>query len=156
MTERPSPTRPSAGQPARRPDPVFVGGHVALDLLNSIASPSGTPIEWLRDGDDLLAWLLAAGLMDEGVARKFRNGRHRKALDRAAAEARNLREWFRAFAKAYAGAPLPQESLRELARLNAILAKDHACRRVALADPQRLTLEGERARRFQMTLAREL
>ena len=37
-----------------RPPPFFVGDHLALDFLNSIASPKDVPVEWLRDGRALI------------------------------------------------------------------------------------------------------
>ncbi len=40
-----------------RPEPFFIADDHALDLLNSVAAPWGTEIEWLGDGRDLLAWL---------------------------------------------------------------------------------------------------
>ena len=44
-----------------RPEPFFIADDHALDLLNSVATPWGTEIEWLGDGRDLLAWLEQAG-----------------------------------------------------------------------------------------------
>jgi predicted RNA-binding Zn ribbon-like protein len=37
-----------------RPPPFFIADHLALDFLNSIASPKGVPVEWLRDGRELV------------------------------------------------------------------------------------------------------
>jgi hypothetical protein len=40
-----------------RPPPMFVADAPALDFLNTTAEPSGSAVEWLENGDDLLAWL---------------------------------------------------------------------------------------------------
>ena len=44
-----------------RPAPSFLGEHLALDFLNTIAAPRGTSIEWLADGGDLKEWLSVSG-----------------------------------------------------------------------------------------------
>ena len=40
-----------------RPPAFFVGEHMALDFLNTTATPRGALIEWLADGNDLVGWL---------------------------------------------------------------------------------------------------
>src|SRR5262245_38230859 len=55
-----------------RPPPFFVGVHLGLDFLNSTATPAGVRTERLRDGADLLDWLVRARVIDEGVAGGFR------------------------------------------------------------------------------------
>jgi predicted RNA-binding Zn ribbon-like protein len=106
-----------------RPDAFFVGEHLAMDFLNSIAMPSGEQIEWLLNGVDLVNWLLHAGVIDDSIAKRFRSGNTR-SLDNVATEARLLREWLRNFAKRHAGKPLPQDILKELEPLNQLLARD--------------------------------
>jgi predicted RNA-binding Zn ribbon-like protein len=97
----------------------------ALDFLNSVAAPWGEPIEWLASGADLVAWLLAAGLLtpDAAAAASQIPGR---VLDETAKSARGLREWFRGFVAAHADRPLGPEALAELAPLNRLLAEDAA------------------------------
>ena len=85
-----------------RPDAFFVGDHLAMDFLNTIASPYGKPIEWLNSGSDLLDWLQHAGVIDAKIAKRFRS-ENARALDDVAAEARVLREWLRNFVKQHAG-----------------------------------------------------
>ena len=51
-----------------RPPAFFIADHLALDFLNSIASPRGVPIEWLRDGRDLVDWLEQAHVIGPDVA----------------------------------------------------------------------------------------
>jgi predicted RNA-binding Zn ribbon-like protein len=104
-----------------RPPPLLLAGHVALDFLNSIASPHGEPIEWIEDGPNLIDWLLAAGLLQASDARTLLRRARREELDRAALRARHLREWFRALAKRHACAPLPHLSEAELQPLNSAL-----------------------------------
>jgi Putative stress-induced transcription regulator len=38
---------------SNRPPAFFVGEHLALDFLNTTATPQGTQVEWLGDGKDL-------------------------------------------------------------------------------------------------------
>ncbi len=118
-------------RPENRPPPLFIAGHVALDFLNSIASPHGVPVEWLQDGSDLVAWLVDAHLLDEVTAKRFSVAERRVELDLSAASARRLREWFRRIAKAHAGSSLPPLTTQELRLLNAALAVERVTRRVA-------------------------
>lgn len=116
-----------------RPAPFFVGDDLALDFLNSAAAPWGQPIEWLVDGEDLIAWLEEAHAVPAKVAAQFRAEARPPELDAVAAEARDLREWFRGFVVDHAGKPLEPASLNELAALNQLLERDLAYRRIALA-----------------------
>ena len=75
--------------------PILVGDHPALDFLNSIAAPRGTPVDSIADGGRYVAWLEAAGLLQGGQANAARRRFPAAALDRVAAEARELREWLR-------------------------------------------------------------
>ncbi len=111
-----------------RPAPLMVGDHLALDFLNTVATPVDTPIEWLTDGEDLLAWLEQAGAVDQAVARQLRASG--KELDAVAEEAREMREWFRAFVRQHKGKKVAAASLRELAPLNRLLAEDDTYRQV--------------------------
>ncbi len=74
------------------PPPLMVGNHVALDFLNSVASPNGEPIEWLADGEKLLSWLEHTHLIAQDEAL-----RHFKAANFSdtAEKARNMREEMR-------------------------------------------------------------
>ena len=109
---------------------MFVGDHPALDFLNTVASPAGAPIDWLEDGPDLLDWLKRAGVIDEAVVARFRAHR---ALDAVAAQARELRDWFRSFVKRHAGKSYGAGAPRELERLNRLLAEDEVYRQVVPA-----------------------
>ncbi len=52
-------------------------------------------------------------------------------LDKVAAQARNLREWFRGFVTTHKGAPLAPDTLTELEPLNRLLERDEAFGRIA-------------------------
>ena len=117
-----------------RPAPFFIGDDLALDFLNSVAAPSGREIEWLADGGDLIAWLEQARAVLADIARHFRKAAGSRALDGVAAEARELREWFREFVRDHAGQLLRERDLRELAPLNTLLARDQSFRQIAIAD----------------------
>lgn len=106
-----------------RPDAFFVGDHLAMDFLNSVAMPAGERIEWLANGADLVNWLRQAGVIDANIAKRFRS-ENTRALDDVAAEARGLREWLCSFVQQHAGKPLRQNVLEELEPLNQLLARD--------------------------------
>ena len=116
-----------------RPDAFFVGDHLAMDFLNTIASPYGEPIEWLNSGSDLLDWLQHTGVIDAKIAKRFRS-EDTRALDDVAAEARALREWLRNFAKQHAGKPFRHNSLKELEPLNQLLARDGIYFKIGASD----------------------
>jgi predicted RNA-binding Zn ribbon-like protein len=120
-------------QEVPRPPPLLLAGATALDFLNSIASPHGVPVEWIADGPDLIDWLVAVGLLQAGAAQALLRQCRRDELDRAAARARGLREWFRALAKRHAGAALPRLADNALRPLNAALAAERITRRLVLA-----------------------
>ncbi len=42
---------------------IFVDDAPGLDFLNSVATPVDEKIDWIRDGEGLLAWLEQAGLV---------------------------------------------------------------------------------------------
>src|SRR5579864_4032457 len=104
-----------------RPAPFFIGDDLALDFLNSVAAPWGPEIEWLANGGDLVAWLEQAHAVPPEVAAQFRAETALRALDAAASQARELREWFRTFVDDHAGRPLGPAALRDLAPLNRML-----------------------------------
>ncbi len=100
-----------------RPGAFFVGDHLAMDFLNTIASPYGEPIEWLNSGSDLLDRLQQAGVIDAKIAKRL-HSENTRALDDVAAEARVLREWLRNFVELHAGKSFRQNNLKELEPLN--------------------------------------
>jgi len=109
-----------------RPPAMFIAGDPSLDFLNSIGTPVDAVVEWLADGQDLMAWLEQADLVPCEAAATIRANCFPGELDAVAAQARALREWFRAFVLAHRGHSLGPDSLHELAPLNRILERDDA------------------------------
>ena len=77
-----------------RPAPSFLGEHLALDFLNTIAAPRGTSIEWLADGGDLKEWLSVSGAITSADVTQI-DAFSKEAMDQTAQQAVELREWFR-------------------------------------------------------------
>ena len=115
-------------QKAEHPPAIFIAGAPGLDFLNSIATPVDIPVDWIEDGEGLLSWLAEAKLVPaEALARiRARPGE----LDKVAAEARRLREWFRGFLRRHGGHPLTAKDLAELEPLNRLLARDDSFSRI--------------------------
>lgn len=123
---------------AERPAPPFLADDLALDFLNSVAAPRGSEIEWLGNGRDLLDWIGHAGLAPAAVLTRFREDAVQGELDSVAAQARQLREWFRAFVRDHAGRPLQPSALDDLDPINRILAGGNSYRQIeAWKSPER-------------------
>jgi predicted RNA-binding Zn ribbon-like protein len=123
-------------RPSTRPDPFFIGDHLALDFLNSTASPRGVYIEWIGSGADLISWLVSAKAIDVRTAALFRGKKSpSSAVDAVAGQARELREWLRRFVKGHVGKPLTTAALRELEPLNKLLAEDNIYRQIDTIGP---------------------
>jgi predicted RNA-binding Zn ribbon-like protein len=124
---------------------MFIAGDPSLDFLNSIGTPVDTTVEWLADGEDLMAWLERAELVPPKAAATIRANCFPGELDAVAAQARALREWFRAFVFAHRGHSLGPDSLHELEPLNRILERDDAYGAIAVRPidaPDQLTRSG--------------
>ena len=102
---------------------LFVAGHPAIDFLNSAYAPGGTLTETIGDGRALLDWMVGAGLRQEREVAALTRRFSRKALDAAAQEARELREWTRPWLTAWRANPARDYS-EELAVLNKLLARE--------------------------------
>lgn len=111
---------------AALPPPMFLADSRGLDFLNTRAVPVSTEVDWLADGEALLDWLQAAGLVGSEAIAEVRRSAGTRELDAAAAQARSLREWFRAFVQSHRGRPLTQVAVAELAPLNRLLERDEA------------------------------
>src|SRR6476469_6423788 len=109
---------------ARRPSPFFLAQNVGLALLNTLAVPVDTAVEWMASGKDLLVWLQRAGLVPRHVLEGLRKCALPGELDAVAGQARALRDWFKAFVYQYMGKPLEPKALRQLEPLNQLLARD--------------------------------
>ena len=71
-----------------RPPVIFIAGDPSLDFLNSIGTPVDTVVEWLADGQDLMAWLQQAELVPPEAAATIRANCFPGELDAVAFEAR--------------------------------------------------------------------
>ncbi len=125
--------------PLRAPA-MFVADSIGLDFVNSLATPLDVPVDWLADGAGLLAWLGEAGVVPAGVLARLRAQALPGELDTVAAQARQLREWFRAFVQRHQGRPLGETALRELEPINRLLERDEAFAQVARGDGDRFEL----------------
>jgi predicted RNA-binding Zn ribbon-like protein len=105
------------------PAPIVVGGHPALDFLNTIASPRGEPVEYMADGAALLRWLVASGLVGEAEVRRLLRRFSAAELDAVARQAVALREWLRPIVQRSAASGAAKVSGGELQALNAVLAR---------------------------------
>jgi predicted RNA-binding Zn ribbon-like protein len=129
---------------------IFIADSVGLNFLNSIATPVDTEIDWLSDGEGLLAWLEQAHLVPTDVLDTMRKQAKPGELDRVAAQARSLREWFRTFVREHRGRPLKAADLAELEPLNRLLARDEGFGQVvAHKHGKTMALEFRRARRWR-------
>ena len=112
---------------------MFIAGDLALDFLNSVATPIDVPVDWLDDGDGLLSWLARAQLISAAVLRQARSQSSLGALNKVTEQARELREWFRGFVERHRGRPLTRDDLKKLERLNRLLEQDDFFSQIAPA-----------------------
>lgn len=120
-------------------DPLFLGGHAAIDFLNTSFAPDGRRVETIGDGRALLAWTVAAGLLGADEAAKLQRRSGVRALDQVAAEARRVREWAREWlARWREGGRHRGEDLEEL---NALLARGSYRREIVPAEQGLVLLE---------------
>ena len=103
---------------------MFLAEALGLDFLNSIATPVDTQVEWIANGADLLAWLDAAKIVPPEVLEELRASAGPGELDALAAQARSLREWFRAFVVEHKGKKISARALQSLDPVNRVLARD--------------------------------
>jgi predicted RNA-binding Zn ribbon-like protein len=109
---------------SQKPPAIFITDSAGLNFLNSIATPVDTEIDWISDGEGLLAWLEQAHLVPTDVLGAMRKQAKPGEIDRVAAQARSLREWFRAFVREHRRKPLKAADLADLEPLNRLLARD--------------------------------
>src|ERR1700722_15657869 len=133
---------------SKRPPAIFVADALGLDFLNSVATPVDTEVDWIDDGDGLLAWLEQAQLVPAETLEMLRTRAMPGEVDTVAAQARGLREWFRGFVRQHKGRPLTSEVLSELEPLNRLLERDEGFGRVAARD-QASGLEFRAMRRWR-------
>lgn len=107
------------------PSPFFIADDPALDFLNTLARPWGDEIDWLNSGTNLLDWLEQANMVPTAELTIFRKKISLVESNSLAAQARDLREWFRGFVRTHAGQPLDISVFSELNGLNYLLAQDN-------------------------------
>jgi predicted RNA-binding Zn ribbon-like protein len=117
---------------------LFLGGHPAIDFLNTSLTPDGVPTETISDGRSFLDWLVGARLLEEQEAARLVRRFGTKALDSAAAEARKVREWARAWLVRWRERPGANYH-EEIATLNKLLARESRWQQVVVT-PQGLRL----------------
>ncbi|MCK9687012.1 CGNR zinc finger domain-containing protein [Scleromatobacter humisilvae] len=129
---------------ADRPPAMFLAEAAGLDFLNTLAIPVDVEVEWLGSGEDLLAWLEAAGLLDQAALDEVRALATAEELDAVAAQARALREWLRGFVQRHRGKPLTRSAEGELEPLNGLLARDRTFTQI-VARPRAELRDGDSA-----------
>ena len=134
---------------SQRPPAIFVGDAMGLDFLNSVATPVDTAIDWIDDGEGLLNWLEQARLVPADALRNMRALALLGELDKVAAQARSLREWFRGFVRLHKGDPLTRKALAELEPLNRLLGRDESFTRIVAGPKGEQALELQPARRWR-------
>jgi predicted RNA-binding Zn ribbon-like protein len=133
----------------RRLPPKFNGDAIAMDFLNSAHGVGNRRIDRLETGAGLLAWLEALHLVSARTSRELHARFSSKELDAAAAEARDLREWFRAFAHEHKGRALAAGDLRQLSRLNRLLERDGTYSQIVPANESGTRLDMISRQRWQ-------
>jgi predicted RNA-binding Zn ribbon-like protein len=103
---------------------VLVADALALDFLNTVATPVDVTIDLLETGAGLMSWLRQRGLVSEDGLNELESRGRPEALDRAADQARSLREWFRGFVAERKGEPLTLTDLQAAEKLNELLKRD--------------------------------
>jgi predicted RNA-binding Zn ribbon-like protein len=106
------------------PPAVFIAGALGLDLLNSLARPVDALVDWWSNGEDLLSWMKQAQLLTDRDIAGAKSNMSAKELDRAAGDARELREWYRGFVRANMGKSLKPDALTQLGPLKKVLEMD--------------------------------
>lgn len=106
------------------PPAIFLGGAIALDFLNSIATPVDEIVEWMGNGADFLSWMKQAELLTNDDVRTVSQSISDAQLDAVAKDARALRDWFRGFVHEHRGSPLKKRALDQVGPLNRLLGSD--------------------------------
>ncbi|WP_085316110.1 CGNR zinc finger domain-containing protein [Derxia lacustris] len=101
--------------------PMLIGGHRALDFLNSVFTPQAEPVDFLRDGATLLAWVDATQLLPSPLSQAVLALKPRQR-DALAGELRGLRDWLRDLLARWTAQGVSVPSDADLARLNGWLA----------------------------------
>ncbi len=129
---------------------LFIADSPALDFLNSVATPVDVPMDWIDDGEGLMAWLEQAQLIPRADLDGIRARAMPGELNTVAAQARDLREWYRSLVRRHKGKPLTAAVLRELDPLNHLLERDEKYAKVvAREEGEGLSLALKSLRRWR-------
>ena len=129
---------------------LFIADSPGLDFLNSVATPVDVPVDWIDDGEGLLAWLDQAQLVPRADLDRIRDRAMPGELNTIAAQVRDLRDWFRSFVRQHKGKPLTTAVLGELGPLNHLLERDEMYGKVvAREDAEGLRLALKSLRRWR-------
>lgn len=133
-----------------QPQPaLFIADSPGLDFLNSVATPTDDPVDWIDDGEGLMAWLDQAEMVPRADLDSIRDRAIPGQLDAVAAQARDLRNWYRSFVHRHKGKPLTAAALAELDPLNHLLERDEMyARLVAREDGEGVRLALKTMRRW--------
>ena len=137
------PRTSEAAAPPSDFEPTRLGAHAALDFLNSVLAPAGEVLDFLHDGATLVRWLSGSGVVPDTVAAATRALTPRQ-LDRLAAEARELREWFRALVLRWYAQGERAVRKADIDRLNALMSTSPLTQVIARG-PAGIELRAQRA-----------
>jgi len=113
-----------------RPPPIWIGDHIALHFLNSVAAPRGTQIEWIKTGQDFLTWMVAAQSLDLSEAKHLLSQFSARDFDQMAIDAIALREWFRGALTRVKVSGVASLSSADIECLNKIMTHDAVYRHI--------------------------
>lgn len=101
---------------------VLVGGHPAIDFVNTAYGPSGETVDLLADGAAMQRWLREAGPSTMELA-SASSTLTSEQWEEAAVEARQLRDWFRGILSAWSAAGVAAPSTDDWETLNRYLSR---------------------------------
>jgi predicted RNA-binding Zn ribbon-like protein len=120
--------------------PLLLGGHPALEFLDTTMVIRGEPVELIGDGHAFLDWLVAVDLLPSAVASTLARRSSVTELDAAAAEARTLRAWTVAWLTRWCEAPA-DDYAPEMRKLNTLLSRSALYRQVERQEGQLVIVE---------------
>lgn len=101
-------------------DPLFLGGHRAIDFINTTFCPEGERVEVIGNGAAFVDWLIRANLLTDTAAARLKRRLGVQGLDAAASEARALRDWASSWIERWSRDP-DGDYGTEVRRLNGLL-----------------------------------
>jgi len=101
-------------------EPLFLGGHPAIDFINTTFCPQGERIEMIGSGAAFMDWLVRAELLPDAAAARLKRRLGVQGLDAVAGEARVLRDWASRWISRWSRDP-DGDYRAELRRLNGFL-----------------------------------